>query len=125
MHALQEEWDLGLEELGREDIEEAEEDELLETRRGRRFKGWLCDASSSFGFPRYPRPRRSAVPAAFSRPDVDPPGRPYTTLLSLTAELDPAKDVPGIGGGSGRSDTTPPGPQPCSSALRARHRGRR
>jgi hypothetical protein len=28
---------LGLEELGREDIEEGDEDEVLETRRGRRF----------------------------------------------------------------------------------------
>ncbi|KAJ7028982.1 hypothetical protein C8F04DRAFT_1188085 [Mycena alexandri] len=38
MQALQDEWELGLEELGREDIEEADEDEVLEARRGRRFK---------------------------------------------------------------------------------------
>lgn len=39
LHALQEEWMAGLEELGREDIEEVEEDEAIEKRRGHRFKG--------------------------------------------------------------------------------------
>jgi hypothetical protein len=38
MHALQEEWEVGLEELGREDIEEADEYEVLEARRRRRFR---------------------------------------------------------------------------------------
>jgi hypothetical protein len=37
LHALQEEWEIGLEELGREDIQEVDEDEVIETRRGRRF----------------------------------------------------------------------------------------
>jgi hypothetical protein len=39
MHALQEEWEAGLEELGREDIEEADKYEVLEARHGHRFRG--------------------------------------------------------------------------------------
>jgi hypothetical protein len=34
---LQNEWMAGLEELGKEDVEQADEDKVLETRRGRRF----------------------------------------------------------------------------------------
>jgi hypothetical protein len=37
LHALQEELEIGLEKLGREDIQETDEDEVVGTRRGRRF----------------------------------------------------------------------------------------